>query len=152
MPFQSTLISTFRINGIMHHCGLLGGFSRRPTWYFFFFKSFLCESQLSSSPPVSHRERFWREGIQKAAGRGLWVIAKVKNDPLTSVLTLQWEDWGQTGQSFSHYEDQLTHPQMRDEAAREIKSPLAHCKKRKKERKPAVTPQTALQRFLQIIF
>lgn len=29
-----------------------------------------------------------KRGIQEAVERGLWVIAKVKNDPLTSVLTL----------------------------------------------------------------
>lgn len=79
-----------------------------------------------------------RGGNPKGGGSGggevAGVGAKVKNDPLTSVLTVRREDWGQSGPSFSRPEQRLVKPQMWDAAARQIMS------------------AAGLQRSLQMIF
>lgn len=45
-------------------------------------------------------QAFLKGGIQKAVERGLWVIGKVKNDPLTSVLTLPEKIEGRLDRAF----------------------------------------------------
>lgn len=52
----------------------------------------------TSSCPAS--QAFLKGEIKKALERGLWVTGKVKNDPLTSVLTLPDKTGGRLDRDF----------------------------------------------------
>lgn len=100
MPFRPPLlISTLCINAIAHRWRDL---SQRPTpcqcsffYPFFCDESFLSASYLLVLSPACKERKSERR--QQRRWRGHRGCAKVKNDPLTSVLTVRREDWGQSG-------------------------------------------------------